>query len=310
MEIKIEEVKSKGECFVIMPIRDPDSYESGHFSKVYEDIFRPAILQAGYTAIRADDILQTNLIHLDILQRLLESPMAICDLSSRNPNVLFELGLRQAFDKPTVLIQEKGTPDIFDVSVLRITDYHRELKYREVLDDQDRICEAIKATDVATKNGDGVNSLVKLLELSKAAFLNPESLNDPNQLFQIINSEIKSLKNEIRSISDFKSEGWDISGADRLTKPRSDSSFIMRSLHDFERIKREFEIVGHTGKEALFDDTLVIENLQYIIHSLWRRRQESANKVFKDNADKLINSIRSYIDTLERRRNKNDKNND
>ena len=61
---------------------------------------------AGFKSVRADEVRQTNLIHLDVLQKLIESPMAICDLSSRNPNVLFELGLRQAFDKPVVLVQE------------------------------------------------------------------------------------------------------------------------------------------------------------------------------------------------------------
>ena len=41
--------------------------------------------------------------------------------------------LRQAFDKPTVLVQEVGTEKIFDIAPLRYTEYRRELKYREVL---------------------------------------------------------------------------------------------------------------------------------------------------------------------------------
>ncbi len=94
------------QCFVIMPISDPPDYESGHFRRVYEDLFEPACRNAGYHSIRADDVRETNLIHVDILKRLLESPMAICDLSTQNPNVLFELGFRQAFDKPVLLVLE------------------------------------------------------------------------------------------------------------------------------------------------------------------------------------------------------------
>ena len=119
-----------------MPISDQEGYEKGQFTKVYEDIFKPACISSGYDPIRADEVKQTNLIHLDILQKLIASPMAICDLSSRNPNVLFELGLRQAFDKPTVLVQEVGTPKIFDIAPLRYTEYRKELRYREVLEDQ------------------------------------------------------------------------------------------------------------------------------------------------------------------------------
>jgi hypothetical protein len=88
------------ECFVVMPISDPDGYLPGHFRHVFDDIFAPACDKAGFRPIRADQVRETSLIHLDILQKLIKSPMALCDLSSRNPNVLFELGLRQAFDQP------------------------------------------------------------------------------------------------------------------------------------------------------------------------------------------------------------------
>src|ERR1044072_1504133 len=97
---KFVETSEKPDCFVIMPITDPDSYVKGHFQHVFDDIFSPACEKAGYRPLRADQVRQTNLIHLDVLQKLIHSPMALCDLSSRNPNVLFELGLRQAFDKP------------------------------------------------------------------------------------------------------------------------------------------------------------------------------------------------------------------
>jgi len=78
------------ECFVAMPISDPDGYEPGHFLRVYEQVFRPACERAGVRAVRADDVRETNLIHLDVLRRLVDSPVVLCDLSGRNPNVLFE----------------------------------------------------------------------------------------------------------------------------------------------------------------------------------------------------------------------------
>lgn len=85
----VEHDFKNGDCFIIMPIADCDGYDKGHFSKVYEDIFKPACISANFRPVRADEVKQTNLIHLDILQKLIDSPMAICDLSSRNPNVLF-----------------------------------------------------------------------------------------------------------------------------------------------------------------------------------------------------------------------------
>jgi hypothetical protein len=197
-EITTKEKTLTKDCFVIMPIADPDGYEKGHFKKVYEDIFRVACDKSGFHAIRADEVQQTNLIHLDILQKLIDSPMAICDLSNRNPNVLFELGLRQAFDKPTVLVQECDTPKIFDISPLRYTEYRKELKYREVLEDQESIAEALSATKRATDSGEGINSIINLLSLSSPASLKDITDNDSAKMLQIVMSEMNELRTDFR----------------------------------------------------------------------------------------------------------------
>lgn len=187
-----------GDCFFIMPISDCEGYDKGHFSRVYEDIFKPACLSAKFNPVRADEVKQTNLIHLDILQKLIDSPMAVCDLSSRNPNVLFELGLRQAFDKPTVLVQEIGTPKIFDIAPLRYTEYRKDLKYREVLEDQESLAEVILATKEATDNGQGVNSIVNILSLAAPAALKDVSDQDSSKLLQLIRAEMSEMRNDFR----------------------------------------------------------------------------------------------------------------
>lgn len=191
-------LEAGSDCFVIMPIADPEGYEAGHFKKVYEDIFRPACDKAGFKPCRADDITQTNLIHEDILRRLIESPIAICDLSSRNPNVLFELGLRQAFDKPTVLVQEIGTPRIFDIAPLRYTEYRRELRYREVLEDQKSIEIALSSTAEAARKGEGINSIVRILSLSGPAALTNVDDSDTSALIQLVRAEMSEMRSDLR----------------------------------------------------------------------------------------------------------------
>lgn len=158
-------------CFVIMPIADCDGYEKGHFAHVYNDIIKPAIEKTEFTAIRADEVKETNLIHLDILRKLIDAPIAVCDLSTRNPNVLFELGIRQAFDRPVVLIQEKGTPKIFDIAPLRYLEYSKEMKYHEVIESQKKLQEAIEATKGVENDAGNINSIVKLMALSSPAII-------------------------------------------------------------------------------------------------------------------------------------------
>lgn len=186
------------ECFVIMPISDSDGYEKGHFKRVYEDIFKPAIIRANFKPYRADENNAASLIQLEIIQKLIECPMAICDLSSRNPNVLFELGVRQAFDKPVVLVQECDTPRIFDISSINTIDYRKERIYHEVMEDQERIYNAIVDTFNKSNNGKTVNSIVQLLSIKKSAKLEDIEQVKQDPAIQFVISEISALRAELR----------------------------------------------------------------------------------------------------------------
>lgn len=200
-------------CFVVMPVSDGDGYTTGHFRHVYDDIFVPACEAAGYKAVRADEVRETNLIHLDVLQKLLESPMVLCDLSSRNPNVLFELGLRQAFDKPVVLVQETGTPKIFDIAPLRYTEYRRERVYHQVLEDQKAIADCIAATEKAAAAGSGVNSLVRILSLTKPASLAEVRDAERDPTLDLVRAEINEMRHEMRRAIAFLAEEWRSGGS-------------------------------------------------------------------------------------------------
>lgn len=185
------EENKNNQCFVIMPISDPEDYEPGHFKCVYEDILIPAIKEAGYTPKRADDDKSSSMIQVNIIQDIIESPMAVCDLSSRNPNVLFELGIRQAFDLPVVLVQEEGTPRIFDISTINTIDYRKTLLYRCVIEDRKKIKEAILQTK---DNNKGINSIVKLLGKNPAE--KKEGIDD-NALLYTMSNQIQSIMNKL-----------------------------------------------------------------------------------------------------------------
>ena len=100
--------EAKERCFVIMPISDQGDYPAGHFTKVYEQIIKPAVEETGYEPYRVDENNICDSIINKIFNAIQDCPMAICDLSNRNPNVLYELGLRQAYDKPVVRTNVRG----------------------------------------------------------------------------------------------------------------------------------------------------------------------------------------------------------
>lgn len=239
--MKKEENKN---CFVIMPISDCEGYEEGHFLHVYNDIIKPAIDKTEYMAIRADEVKETNFIHLDILKKLIEAPIAVCDLSTRNPNVLFELGIRQAFDKPVVLIQEKGTPKIFDIAPLRYLEYSKDMKYHEVLESQKQLQESIEATKAAEGDSSNINSIVKQMALSTPAVIpNLDNSNKEVLALDVINSQMNDIRMMLERIIHDNRKGISRRGSIAIIeyeRLNTQLDKISSSKLSFEQADREF----------------------------------------------------------------------
>lgn len=227
--------KDNKDCFIIMPISDVDGYDKGHFLRVYEDIIKPAVENTEFQVTRADEVKETNFIHLDILKKLIDAPIAICDLSSRNPNVLFELGIRQAFDKPIVLIQEQGTPKIFDIGPLRYLEYSKNMKYHEVLKTQTELTEAIKATKEAEGKQGNINSIVRLMALSNPATI-PTLEGHNKEAFAI--NVLQSQMNDIRKMMEIS-----------MMSNRKNNSKENISSIEYERISNKLDKLLNIKKQ-------------------------------------------------------------
>lgn len=110
-------VESTDTCFVMMPFVTPIG---GYYATIYE----PAIKKAGLTPVRADtDIFGTGKIIDQIWSGLKAAKVLVAELTGRNPNVLYELGLAHALHKPVVLVSS-NEPDVpFDVRHVRVIYY-------------------------------------------------------------------------------------------------------------------------------------------------------------------------------------------
>ncbi len=174
-------------CFVIMPIADHPEYPAGHFMRVYEYIIKPACIKAGFVPHRADDAQHTHVIMMNILQRILDADLAICDLSSKNPNVMYELGVRQAFDKPVTLIKDEKTDRVFDLGMLSDVEYKSGLR----IDDVEQAIEAIavRLRNTYEKKDEKGNSLIQLMQIQPAASPQPTVVSpDTSVLLDAINT--------------------------------------------------------------------------------------------------------------------------
>jgi len=104
-------------CFVVMPFAGPIG---GYFHYVYE----PAIKKAGLNAVRADaDIFGTGKIIDQIWTGINAAKVLVAELTTKNPNVFYELGLAHALNKPVVLVSSNEEDVPFDLRHIRVIYY-------------------------------------------------------------------------------------------------------------------------------------------------------------------------------------------
>jgi hypothetical protein len=111
------QISSGDTCFVMMPFASP---HGNYYSLIYE----PAIKKAGLKPIRADnEIFGTGKIIDQVWKGINSAKVLVAELTTKNPNVFYELGLAHALRKPVVLVSA-NEPDVpFDLQHIRVIYY-------------------------------------------------------------------------------------------------------------------------------------------------------------------------------------------
>jgi len=103
-------------CFVMMPF--------GQWSdRYYKELFSPAIKEAGMEPIRADELFSTGTVIEQIWEQIRKAKILLADLTAKNANVFYELGLAHAARKPVVFISGNVEDVPFDLRHLRVIIY-------------------------------------------------------------------------------------------------------------------------------------------------------------------------------------------
>lgn len=103
-------------CFVMMPF-------GGWFDRYYQEVYVPAIKAAGLEPVRADALFTTGSVVEQIWEQVQKSTVLLADLSNKNANVFYELGLAHAATKPVVLTARDIDDVPFDLRHLRVITY-------------------------------------------------------------------------------------------------------------------------------------------------------------------------------------------
>jgi tetratricopeptide (TPR) repeat protein len=113
-------------CFVSMPFgrRQDDHGGMIDFDLIYQQLIQPGIESAGVAALRADRELVGGVVGKSHFDRILAAPVAVFDLTTHDPNVLYELGMRQAARPQAALLLALNTALVpLDVAQFRLLRY-------------------------------------------------------------------------------------------------------------------------------------------------------------------------------------------
>lgn len=221
------EVKSKRRCGLVMPISAIDGCTETHWEQV-RTIIEEALEETDLAVELVSDADDVGVIQKRIIQNLYDNDIVVCDVSCKNPNVMFELGMRLAFDKPAVIIKDDITTYSFDTSPVEHLTYPRGLRYHLIQDFKKKLRSKVIATIEASKKP---NYTTFLKNFGKFVVANLEERELGRDEF--ILEELSELRHELRRM---RLENHEASMAARSSPRRS----VVESLPSVEDVVFDF----------------------------------------------------------------------
>lgn len=169
------EEKADKTCFVIAPIGKDGSGVRKRSDDLYSLIIKPACNECGYDVTRADMLPEAGSITSQVTERLQNSSIVIADLTGANPNVFYELGARDIFNKPVIQMMQFGEELPFDIRQQR-TIHYRYPDWDTIGDTKKKLVGEIQAIDKDPSKSDSPFSSAITLESLKQSPVSPVRL--------------------------------------------------------------------------------------------------------------------------------------
>lgn len=186
-------------CGLVMPISDIDGYPPGHWQEV-RNILTSAIeanTEVTFAASLVSDADDSGVIHKRIIQNLYDCQIVVCDLSAKNANVMFELGMRLAFDKPTVLVKDDRTGFSFDTGVIEHIEYSSDLRFASMNVFMDKLSRKVLATYQRSLKAPAETSFLKSFGKFQVQKLDEEEVTPHDALLAMM----AELQRDMRRLS-------------------------------------------------------------------------------------------------------------
>ena len=117
-------------CFIIMPFREKEFKQT-----IYSDVIKPFIEnEFKISCYRVDEDDLPDRIDNKIYSYILRSSFVVAEVTTRNPNVLYELGLAHMLEKDCIILTQTSHSEIpFDINRISAEPYENEDQLRAYL---------------------------------------------------------------------------------------------------------------------------------------------------------------------------------
>jgi len=204
-EISVKEQKEKRlTCGIIMPIATMSSdYTADHWSDV-RYILHKAIEKAGFIPRIVSDSEESTVIHGSIINNIYNDAIVVCDVSNKNANVMFELGMRLAFNKPVVIVKDDKTDYSFDTGNIQHEPYRKDLRHSTVEKFIDDLSRKIIKTFQASQKED-YQSFLSYFGKFEVAKVENKSIAESEAIEKVLN-KMTVLETQIKNLNHYNQD--------------------------------------------------------------------------------------------------------
>ena len=129
--LQVKSLLGRGKCFVIMPLGLED------LNVVYEHYVRPVLEQeCNLVCVRGDELLGSNIVMANIKRALVEVDLVVAELTTKNPNVFYEIGVGDAHGKPMLFMCQINEEIPFDLRHRHVLRYEYTPKGCKLMEQQ------------------------------------------------------------------------------------------------------------------------------------------------------------------------------
>ena len=251
-----------------------------NFEVVHRLLLAPALEELRIKGETASAVVVAGNIREDMFNRLVTADLVIADLSIHNPNVFYELGVRQAFrDKYTFLIRSDLSDYPFDLK----TDRYFEYNLLELVDDiqavRKRLVFALRSTLNSTDADSPIFKLLPQLEAEDRA----RFIAVPEDFREEVEWARHQRRGEHLSLMAVECDGylWEVEGLRVIGRAQFEANFIAGAKSTWEQIVNRYpdDVEGNSVLSTIYQRVSEMKRSELALSRVARTRSLSPSRL-------------------------------